>query len=225
VEPAPATPATAPVEAVTHEEAEQHTGHSLVDYYGPPLQLHLLLVGLTVAMALAALGVSFRRWSWRPPAPSEAEQAEVARRLEPGAAPARPPIGAGVYVPTTARQEAVAPVVRPARFWLIACLLAVATAVVGIWVSDDWKLDSLLTPLRDRPRLPELQRMFYHVVFGLSIVTLTLLLAIITRVTRRAKAVTLIFALLLVLATAAQVWLGILLLFDTDHGPLTGFNG
>jgi hypothetical protein len=58
----------------------------------------------------------------------------------------------------------------------------------------------------------------------LAIVTLPLLVSLIARITRRGKIITLCFVLLLVLAAAAQVWLGILLLFDSSYGPVTGFN-
>ncbi len=224
VEHAPATPATAPTEAPSPAGSESEAQPGRINYYIPNLELHLLLVGFTVALAMGALGVSFRRWSWRPPTAVETAIPETVPRPEPSAAVARPPIGTGVYVPTITAPPNVAPFIRPARFWLLAFLLGIATAVVGLWVADDWKLEALLTPLRDAGRRTEMQRVFYHVIFGSNIVVLTLLLAIITRVSRRAKGITLLLALLLVLAVAAQVWMGILLLFDSDHGPLTGFN-
>lgn len=197
-------PGTLPAEGI-HAASEQSTG---VDYYLPPLQLHLLLAGLTVALAVGAIGVSLRRWSCPPAADVPAELDEMLPGTSLAAAPPTPD----------------APAVYPARFWLLAFLLAAGTAAVGLWVSNDWKLNGLLEPLRDSARRAEMQRTFYHVIVGSSTVVLTFLLALITRVSRRAKAVTLFFVLLLLLAVAAQVWLGVLLLFDTDHGPLMGAN-
>jgi hypothetical protein len=115
--------------------------------------------------------------------------------------------------------------VFPARFWLLAFLLGVTTAVAGLWLAGDWKLVALLGPNRKGTWRTDIGRMGVHVIGGVSIVVLSLLLALITRVSRRARGVTVFFVLLLLLAVAAQVWLGILLLFDSDRGPVMRFNG
>jgi hypothetical protein len=80
-------------------------------------------------------------------------------------------------------------------------------------------LSALREPIQNQFARQEMQRLFGHVLFGVTIVLLTLLLAVSTR----SRVLTKLFALLLLLAVAGQVWLGILLLYDSNTGPLTGF--
>lgn len=215
--------------AVSHladpDHAREPVKPGSLEYYVRPLQLHLLLAGLTVATAIAALGVSFRRWNWRPPTIAESRLVETPRPAEPAGVAPRPPAEAGV--PTTAPAPhplAVSPV-RPARFWWLTLLFGVGTALAGLWFTSDWRLEEgLLGPLRNADKRADMPRLFFHVIFGTSTVLLTLLLALITWFSRRAKAATIVFAILLLLAVAAQLWLGILLLFDSHHGPLFRFN-
>ena len=68
------------------------------------------------------------------------------------------------------------------------------------------------------------QRRFWHVISGGTIVIIPLLLAAITRVSRRPKALLTLLSLVLLAAVALQVWLGVLLMFDTPTGALTHFN-
>ena len=51
-----------------------------------------------------------------------------------------------------------------------------------------------------------------------------LLLSVIARVTAGRRFVVLLFTMLLIVAVAAQVWFGSLLMFDTPAGPLGSFN-
>jgi hypothetical protein len=67
-------------------------------------------------------------------------------------------------------------------------------------------------------------RRLYHVISGGVIVFVPLLLALITRVSRRPKALLSLLSLVLLAAVALQVWLGVLLMFDTPDGPVTHFN-
>jgi len=211
--------------AVHPARAEYHAQPTGIKYYIPPLQLHLLLAGLTVAAAFAALGASFRRWARRPVTIVQTQRTEAVARPEPGSVTSAPLTAPGVTVSTTTATPAVVETpVYAARYWLLACMLGVGTALAGLWSANDWDLRALLEPLRDPGRRTEIQRLFFHVISGSGIVVLTLLLALITRVARRGRGITLFFVLLLLLAVAVQVWLGILLLFDSVRGPLTGFN-
>ena len=70
---------------------------------------------------------------------------------------------------------------------------------------------------------PALTRRLAHAIVGTVIVVDSLILALLSRVARRRATVLAAFALPLVLALAAQVWLGVLLLFDTAQGPVTRF--
>jgi hypothetical protein len=112
--------------------------------------------------------------------------------------------------------------VFPARFWLLAFLFALGTAAAGLWMTGDWLLkEGVREPIEHRTWMT---RLFLHVVMGTSIVVFTLLLALISRVSRRGRGITVFFALLLLIAVAVQVWLGILLLFDSDNGSVMKFN-
>jgi len=53
---------------------------------------------------------------------------------------------------------------------------------------------------------------------------LTLLLAIFTRIAPRRKIFVMFLGLLLLATIAVQVWLGTLLLFDTNSGSIRAFN-
>lgn len=200
---------------------------SRVAHYIPPLQLHLLLAGITVAIAAGAIGLTFRRWS-QPVLTGQRERIET--RLGPELRPETPPqpIGAGEPPRPTAPLVVEGPggvtAVYPARFWVIAAVTGALTALAGLWFTGDWKLEEGLEAVRERGQTQEGLRLFMHLVFGSSIFLLIVLLAIITRVTRRWKGVVIFFVILLLLAVVAQMWLGILMLFDSHHGPLTGFQ-
>jgi len=64
----------------------------------------------------------------------------------------------------------------------------------------------------------------FHAIAGVSIVVLSLLLAIIAGTAPRARGLIFLISLLLIAAVAAQVWLGILMLWDTHDGPAQRFN-
>jgi hypothetical protein len=96
------------------------------------------------------------------------------------------------------------------------------TVGLGAWVLASgfgtWAVKELISAVRETPR-----RMV-HVAAGGSIVVLLLILAALARWAPRQKWVLVFFALLLVIAVAVQVWMGILLLYDTPQGPLVHFN-
>ncbi len=223
------TPTTQPAMVITQASPSTplHLGNSTsrterpqIEHYIQPLQLHILLAGLTVAIALGALGLTIRRWTLEPRA-IRYEEGVTLQRMVPTQDPARgeyagqPPLGTGVTV---------APPLFPARVWLAAALVAIGTAEAGIWFTADWRVTALTIPFQDAIARKDMQRLFGHVLFGASIVLLTLLLALLTRVARRSVVITSIISFLLVLAVAGQVWLGILMLFDSNMGPLTQFT-
>jgi len=216
-------PNSAPGESMpTRADAAIEMKTNPVNYFVSPMQLHVLLAGLAIALAFGALGASLRRWAIQTSAPSAWQQTPPTNWQEPVIV--RPPGGPqGAMVSPSAPANPV-PAVYPARFWLLAFLVAAGTAVVGLWIAHDWKLkEGLIDPLRDGDWHTTYQRNFAHVVCGLAIVTFSLLISLLARLTRRGKLVTLFFVLLLVLAAAAQIWLGILLLFDSSYGSVTGF--
>lgn len=193
-----------------------HLASKNIEYYIQPLQLHVMLAGITAAIGLGAIGVTFRRWSTQPRTPTVAVQS-----VQPEM-PGRYP-GAPAPVQTTVTVATPAPVF-PARAWLFAAIFGMGTAAAGLWTTGDWRLNDLFEPLRNEFAREQILRLFVHILFGVSIVLLALLLALITRVTRRARGLVCLIMFLFVLAVAGQVWLGTLLLFDSDRGSLTGFN-
>jgi uncharacterized membrane protein len=212
----------------THDDENEHDEHqhpAWVMRFIPPVQLHLLMVGATLGFAFAAIGLSIRRWSQDygplaasriPPQPPRVGQPIAQESAEGPAQPIAP--APAVIAPPTILYP-----IFPARFWLTSLILGAITAVGGLWMTGDWKLTALLEPIQNRNLDWMHDRLFWHVIFGLTIVLCTLLLAITTRVSRRAKFFTLLFIFLLVIAVALQLWIGILMLYDSPHGPVTGF--
>ncbi len=233
LEPAPATgtaeaaspsaPAADPVAVDAESEPDHHeAGPAGVERYIAPMELHLLLAGMTVAVALGAIGLTLRRWAVIHSmsivaAVSAARMAEVPDyRLRPESA--------GRPVPEPRPTIPALPSIYPARVWLWALLLGLGTAAAGAWLTGDWQLTSVTHALRQGFSLTRAGRLPVHAVAGAVLLLLLFLGAVFTRVAPRHRVFTLLIVLVLVIAVAAQMWLGILLLFDSDQGPLTGFN-
>jgi len=213
---------------------EQTDVKKRIAYYAPPLQVHVILAGAAVSLALAALGVSLRAGA-RGDQPSDYSvevapvQSHIASALNPSFARARDPNDTydrdidpppPIEVPRRARPAG-------ARFWLIACLLAVIAAGTGFWTlahfSDVWNPKDLWEQVADRDTAGGARRLA-HAITGVGIIVLLLLLSVIARVTAGRRFVVLLFTMLLIVAVAAQVWFGSLLMFDTPAGPLGSFN-
>jgi uncharacterized membrane protein len=217
-------PSTSPT---TAEQAHTHgiTGKTIrekVENVLPPIQAHVIMAGWVVAMALAALGLSIRQISMAPsPRGDEAEvDQQLADALAPGRALASDPSFNVEKARASLLGEVEPPpvVIPPARFWLIAMLLALITAPIGWWVVDILNVNAAIDYLK------HYTRPMAHSILGGSIVVLTIILAIISRWAGRNKAAVLLFALLLLCVLAAQVWVGILLLYDGNQGALTRFG-
>jgi hypothetical protein len=183
------------------------------------------MAGWTVALALASLGLAIRaitatrpRADWDIARPGDLDLADALneRAGDVGMPPAQREITTSEF-PT---DDTPVKVVPAARFWLVTTLLALLTAVAGVWAMGIWNMKDLLEELRESDH----NRALAHVVVGVTIVVLTLILAILARWGKRNKFMLAVFALLMILALAAQVWLGVLMLFDTTGGSLTRFN-
>jgi hypothetical protein len=221
-------PAIEPAERSGHEEHEHKppAQPAWVQKYFPPIQVHLLMVGATLGFAIAAIGLSIRRWS-QPYGPLPASRIPPPPTVRPGQPVSHEPEIPGQPIapaPAVLAPPTVLLPIFPARFWLAALIFAALTAVGGLWMTGDWKLEALLDPLRSGSIDWKHDRLFWHVIFGVSIAVCTLILAIATRVSRRAKFITILFVLLLLLAVAGQLWIGILMLYDSPQGPVTCFS-
>ena len=191
-----------------------------LSWYLPPLELHIVLAGILVAIAVGAMGLTIRRLE---PAAARTEPGE---EIEPGERP----------VEEFSPQESAAPlaplpqgayVVRDlfaGRFWLVALVAGLCTAVTGLWSAVHvFSGDTLAENVRTLKE-PEHRRLLLHVVFGVTLVALTLLLAIFARWGRARRRFTGGLLALLVLVTAFQLWLGIAMLYDGHEGPIFRFT-
>ena len=220
-------------ESAADEQAEIKRG---IEFYVPPLQLHVVLAGVAVAFAFAALGLSMRAIATSSliPIGDEDPDADAAARAEFGLDPvpsSTPKRGTDIDVvrslnPVTGVESEVVihrrlPV---SRFWVFAALLGVCAALAGMWFLGGADESRVWEPKRLWSMISPSQRRLWHVITGVSIVVVPLLLAVITRVSRRPKALLTLLSLVLVAAVALQVWLGVLLMFDTPDGTIRNFN-
>jgi hypothetical protein len=116
--------------------------------------------------------------------------------------------------------------VPSARFWLLTSLLAIGAAGFGWWVllrsesvQNVWDFAGLWNQ-----HIKISDRRMLHVITAGAIVLLPLLLSLFARFAPRKRGLIFAFALLLIAAVALQVWLGILLMWDTPEGGFRGFN-
>jgi hypothetical protein len=215
---APATRPGAPADGNDYA-----TGTSRLEKFVDPMQLHVTLAGVAAAMGLFAIGLSLRAAAtsphWRDP---ELDRAGVTAMPHPqrgGAYDVAMLRSFAPQVEVTGETESV----PAARFWLLVFLGALITALAGAWALasghqtfDPKELLKLITADGYMRRLA-------HGIAGGAIIVLPLLMALLSRVARRSRAILGLFSLLLVGVLAAQVWLGILLLFDQPKvGPGAG---
>jgi uncharacterized membrane protein len=220
------SPATAPTTSTSPTAHDHDELKGKIERAFPPMQMHVILAGFTVAFAMAALGLSLRA-------------ANVARAVivEPidelsdlavsyGATPVRPG-RPDALVGGTARVDVVGRSRVPsARFWLLAALFALLTAALGWWLIVDHEgVNNAFNFMGIwSEQIQPYRRRMLHAIAGVSILVLSLLLATIAATAPRAREIIFLVSLLLLAAVAAQVWLGILMLWDTHEGPVQGFN-
>lgn len=108
------------------------------------------------------------------------------------------------------------------QIWLAITGLGLITAIAGLWATmPQFSLDNLQTNVQMLVR-PDHLRLSLHVLAGLALVLLPVGLAYASRYLNRTWAAVCSVALLLLVPI--QLWLGMLLLFDSHEGPLTGFQ-
>ena len=200
-----------------------------IEFYAPEGEVHLLMAGVVLALAAAALGLSIRR--------SVTADTVLVQRIPRTDVPASggredavKPISLLQALNDPGDEIPVGPRIPAARFWLLAGVAAVAAIASGLWFGDYFApLPGIIDRAKIVAAIHHVQdsknaREGLHIVFGASILVLTLLLALLTRFVPKSRVVLSLLAFVLVLAMAVQVWLGVLLTFDGGRGPLARFK-
>jgi hypothetical protein len=204
-----------------------------LEYVVPPLQLHVLLAGLAVAFGLGAMGLSARAIATQGPQDYRSQDLdEFGLDPQVGRDALDPPLKRGTAALDVARslnpdagvEAKIGTRLPVSRTWLLAFLIGGGAALAGWWFLGGGDELHTWQPRRLWEMVVPNPRRLFHVVTGTVIVFVPLLLALVTRVSRRPKVLLTILSLVLLAAVALQVWLGVLLMFDTEHGPVTRFN-
>jgi uncharacterized membrane protein len=201
---------------------------SLMESLLPPLQLHVVLAGFVGSCVIAGLALMIRRWQLDAAGSNPLPGGRVL------VAPGMTSIGETLSPAErsqlrSGRADDVAPGpedwrrVYPGWVWLVGVSLAIATAVAGAWsvmgVFTRQGLQQNLQELQDQDH----RRLALHVVFGVSLILLSVILGGLVRFARRWRVLAGIICLGVVLLLAGQVWLGILVMYDGPAGPVVGF--
>lgn len=211
----------------------------------PPTELHVVFAGTATAVALLSLGLSARRIT------AAHELADDRRPIRPGPRLPGADLGYELSMDPNVRQppSAVAmarsfnpdvevrvrPRVPAARFWLLSFAAAAVTSLLGWYVlaraadidfvhQPKQVAGQLWNQIRPQPNEPRLNRLLTHALSGSAIVALPVVLALLARFAPRQRVLLGLCGLVLVAAVAAQVWVGVLLLYDGSDGPVTRFK-
>jgi len=193
-------------------------------YIGGDKQLHIILSGLAFAAALGALGLSIRRFATI----RAAEEADLEALTQETGTIGGPPkrvtddvtvvrtLNPGVTVdPDDSKLPA-------GRFWLLAALLALVTAVAGYWMISGpnfFHMDRFNQNVLEVLKKREAIRHFAHIVLGIALVVIALMFAVTAVSMPRHPIPLMLLGILLVFIVGAQTWVGVQLTFDTDDGP------
>lgn len=224
-------PTEADAKATAWSEAQKFTGQDKLLYFtGEIVQLHMIGAGVMFAIAMAALGLSIRAITSEYP---DAAHLPLLPENSSSDAPQSMPLAQMLRAESpsprfVARTDAMDDLPVPAaRFWLIAALCGLLTAAGGYWLwasmGSSWSPNKFLGVMSSKDGL-KFDRSAAHVWVGISLIALTLILAMLARWAPRQKTLLAIFAMLLVFAVAAQVWLGVLLTFDSGSPPASLFR-
>ncbi len=199
-----------------------------IDFYlGSLYQVHMIAAGMAFALAIGALALSFRKISSTYPDLGKVSADMTLERDNDD--PTRDDVAMlrsfSAQTPPPPVEERIYPA---GRFWLVAALATLVTFGVGFWIwgKGSWSLTAFYNDaMTDEGRFA-ISRIFAHVWMGIIILLLCLILAAVARWATQRRIALSIMAVLIILAIGAQIWLGILLTFDTDHteGSLLHFN-
>jgi uncharacterized membrane protein len=208
----------------------------VVKYYiGGELQQHVLLSGFAFAAAFGALGLSIRRLTTAHAAYAE-EADELAARVAAVGSDRPRRVTDDISMIRSFNPAAEVEVddeptrVPSARWWLLAALIAITTAVAGYWTMSGQHFFShagwadFVECLAGDTKWA-INRHKAHLILGSSLAIVGLIFAALALWAPRRPLLLTFFAALLVLIVAAQVWIGVLMTFDAEmEGPLTHFN-
>ena len=191
----------------------------------PPAEYHLIFAGTAIAIALASVGLSFRKLAvlTDPAGVDDPDHdhgsTDLARSFNPNLELIEPPAA-----------------VPAGRFWLLAFVVAASTSALG-WLLIALGADVLSSAHGRYGKIPALlwdqvkplpgqtvNRLLAHLATGGVIILVPLVLAALARWAPRQRAVLATLTLVLTLAIAAQVWFGVLLMYDGSDGPINHFN-
>lgn len=225
------------VQSAEEQTAVEPAEHDIT-YFVPPMQLHIVLAGLAVAIGLGSLALTIRRLE---PPEEKLEPAETIGPTETAVAAdaaiepvpvAEVPIATVTPdVPSTV--PAVAshpypvhpPLIHAGRFWMLTFLAVLCTAAAGLWsVVNVFTSERLTRNWNELTHPDGKYRLILHAIFGVSLLLLPLILAGLARFGRRRRGFTGAFILLILIAIGIQVWLGIALYYDGGKGPIYRFT-
>jgi uncharacterized membrane protein len=195
----------AQMDAASPKEKIEHR----LDYYVDPLQAHVIGAGMVFALAAAGLGVSMKRAAQLRKVPPLVREEDA--KLE-GTPPSKLPV---------------------THFWIVTAVLAFGTLVAGwyVWAHDFeiplWHVRSVFLSQIWEPYVKDAtnnSRLPAHLILGTGIVVLSVLLIPLAKWSGRSRAPIALFGLLMIAMAAAQIWIGTLMMYDNDSGPLTQFN-
>jgi uncharacterized membrane protein len=215
--------------------------NKFVNYYaGGEQQLHIIGAGFAFAALFAGLGLSIRRLTTLRAAAAENAAERQITRPPTGAPPRRTTDDLSVIRSLNPESglDYEPPHVPVGRWWLVATLVTVLTAVGGYWImsqqdfanptgwNDDFvsRLGLSKVGVLLQPKTWDINRHLAHVALGGAMVLLALFLGLISKVAPRRPWLLTLFGFLLVLTVGAQVWMGIALTFDGGKGPLFRFK-
>jgi hypothetical protein len=204
-------------------ELQTSTRPTSAQAYMNPVQTHITLAGVVAALGLLGIGLSLRAATtsphWQDP---ELDRAGVAAMPNPQRGGAEDMLVLRSFAP---RVEVTGETERipTGRYWLVAFVFIPLTALSGWWMLGNWLGTYRPGELWKVVLSEGNMRRLAHVSVAISIAVLTLGMALLARFARRRHGMIAVFSVLLILAVAAQVWLGALLLLDQSKvGPGDG---
>ncbi len=191
-----------------------------VQYYIPPLELHVVLAGLVGSFLIVAFAMMLRRWTLDAAADKAAAERQEARSRGESA---RPGDQEEEEALDEEEDEPPARKVYPGWLWLGVFFFAIGAAWAGTWsVMGSFTRKAFDENIRMLGEADHL-RLLLHVIFAGSLIVLALILAALVRFARRARGVAGVFGVIVILLLAGQIWLGTMMTYDSHEGPLFSF--